>query len=90
MNTFALTATSGLNCFAIRPRQMRVRLVSVVTMLLPEYSLVLPLSKKIAKGHLRRLGEVPLAVRVLLPVVTPAKCSSLRQETAKSLDKNTA
>ncbi len=66
---------------------MRVRLVSVVTMPLPEYSLGLPLSKKIAKGHLRRLGEVPLAIRALLPVVTPAKCSALRQETAKSPDK---
>ena len=91
MNIFVLIATSSLNCFATKPNQMKVPLAPVVTMALHEYSLLSPLSLEAVKGYQPRLEEVPLAVHALPPVVTPAKCSSLRQETAKGPGKeNTA
>jgi hypothetical protein len=87
MNIFALIANLSLNYFATKAKPMKVPLVPAVAMALNGYS---PLSlhfPKALKEHLPRLGEVPLAVHALPQVVTPAKYSSLRQETERAQTK---
>ena len=80
MNIFALIVTSSLNCFATKPEQTKVPLAPAVTMALNEYSLLSPLFLKAVKGHLPRLGEVPLVAPALPQVVKPAKYSSLNKK----------
>lgn len=77
MNIFVLLASASLNCFAAKIRQTKMSLVRAVTMAPNEYSPVSHLSLRAAKGHLARLGEVPLVARALLQVVIAAICSSL-------------
>jgi len=80
MNIFALLVTLSLNCFATKPKQTKLPLVPAVTMALNEYSLLSPLFLKAVKGHLPRLGEVPLVAHALPQVVIPAKYSSLSEK----------
>jgi len=75
MNTFALIATISLNCFASKPKQTKTPLAPAVTMAQNEYSPLSPLFLKAVKGHLPRLGEVPVA-HALPQVATPARYSS--------------
>ena len=79
MNTFALIATISLNCFASKPKQTKTPLAPAVTMAQNEYSPLSPLFLKAVKGHLSRLGEVPLVAHAPQQVVTPAKYSSLSE-----------
>jgi len=76
MNFFVLLATTSLNCFAIKPKQPKTLLAPAVTMAQKEYYPLSPLFLKAVKGHLPRLGEVPLVAHALPQVVTPAKYSS--------------
>jgi hypothetical protein len=80
MNFFVPIVTSSLNCFAIKPGQTKVPLAPAVTMAQNEYSPLSLLFLKAVKGHLPRLGEVPLVAHALPQVVTPAKHSSLREK----------
>jgi hypothetical protein len=89
MNIFALLVTLSLNCFATKPKQTKLPLVPAVTMALNEYSLLSPLFLKAAKGHLPRLGEVPLVAHALPQVVTPAKYSSLSEKLQRAQIKST-
>jgi len=75
MNIFALIVTLSLNCFALKAKQAKMPLAPAVTTALNEYSPLSPLFLKAVKGHLPRLGEVPLAARALPQVVPPAKYS---------------
>jgi hypothetical protein len=75
MNIFALIATLSLNYFAGKAKQMKMSLAPVVTMALHGYSPLSPLFLKAVKGHLLRLGEVPLVAPALPQVVIPAKYS---------------
>jgi len=77
MNIFVLSATLSLNYFATKARQKKVSLARAATMVLNEYSPLSPLFLKAVKGHLPRLGEVPLVAHALPQAVVPAKCSSL-------------
>ena len=76
MNIFVPIVTLSLNCFATKPKQTKLPLAPAVTMAQNEYSPLLPLFLKAVKGHLPRLGEVPLAAHARPQVVTPAKYSS--------------
>ena len=89
MNIFALIVTLSLNCFATKPKQTKVPPVPAVTMALNEYSLLSPLFLKAVKGHLPRLGEVPLVAHALPQVVTPAKYSSLSEKLRRAQIKRT-
>ena len=80
MNIFALIATLSLNCFATKAKQTKTPLAPAVTMALNEYSPLSPLFLKAVKGHLPRLGEVPLVAHALPQVVPPAKYSSLSEK----------
>ena len=80
MNIFALLVTLSLNYFATKPEQTKVPLAPAVTMAQNEYSPPSPLFLKAAKGHLPRLGEVPLVAHALPQVVTPAKYSSFSEK----------
>jgi hypothetical protein len=80
MSIFVQSAAASLNCFAAKARQTKVSLVRAVTMAPNEYSHLSHPSLRAAKGHLARLGEVPLAVPALPRVVPPAICSSLARE----------
>ena len=77
MNMFVLPAALSLNYFAIKTEQTKVSLAPAVTMVQNEYSPLSPLFLKAVKGHLPRLGEVPLVAHALPQVVTPAKYSPL-------------
>jgi len=83
MNIFVLIATLSLNYFATKARQMKMPLALAVTMALNEYSPLLPLFLKTVKGHLRRLGEVPLVAHALPQVVPAAEHSSLARNCKK-------
>jgi len=89
MNIFALIVTSSLNCFATKPEQTKVPLAPAVTMALNGYSPLSPLFLKAVKGHLPRLGEVPLVAHALPQVVTPAKYSSLSEKLKRAQIKRT-
>jgi len=89
MNILALLVTLSLNCFATKSKQTKVPLVPAVTMALNEYSLLSPLFLKAVKGHLPRLGEVPLVAHALPQVVTPAKYSSLSEKLQRAQIKRT-
>jgi len=89
MNIFALLVTLSLNCFATKPKQTKVPLAPAVTMALNEYSPLSPLFLKAVKGHLPRLGEVPLVAHALPQVVTPAKYSSLSEKLQRAQIKRT-
>jgi hypothetical protein len=65
MSIVVLTAILSLNCFASKARQTKMPLARAVTMALNEYSPLLPLFLKAVKGHLPRLGEVPLVAHAL-------------------------
>jgi hypothetical protein len=89
MNIFALLATLSLNCFASKPKQMKLPLVPAVTMALNEYSLPSPLFLKAVKGHLPRSGEAPLAAHAPPQVVMPAKYSSFSEKLQRAQIKRT-
>ena len=82
MNIFALIATLSLNYFASKAKQTKTPLAPAVTMALNEYSPLSPLRDKLGalKGHLPRLGEVPLVAHARPQVVPPAKYSSLSEK----------
>jgi len=80
MNIFALIATISLSCFVTKTKQTETSLAPAVTMAQNGYSPLSPLFLKAVKGHLPRLGEVPLVAHALPQVVTPAKCSSLSEK----------
>ena len=77
MNIFVPIVALSLNYFAIKTEQTKVSLAPAVTMVQNEYSPLSPPFPKAVKGHLPRLGEVPLVAHVLPQVVTPAKYSPL-------------
>jgi hypothetical protein len=80
MNIFALIAILSLNYFAPKAKQMKTPpALAATTMTLNEYSPLSPLRDKLGavKGHLPRLGEVPLVAHALPQVVPLAKYSSL-------------
>jgi len=89
MNIFALIATISLNCFVTKTKQTKTPLAPAVTMALNEYSPLSPLFLKAVKGHLPRLGEVPLVAHALPQVVTPAKYSSLSEKLKRAQIKRT-
>ena len=89
MNIFALIAALSLNCFATKPNQTKVPLAPAVTIALNEYSPLSPVILKAVKGHLPRLGEVPLVAHALPQVVTPAKYSSLSEKLQRAQIKRT-
>jgi hypothetical protein len=89
MSIFVLIATISLNCFATKPKQTKTPLAPAVTMALNEYSPLSPLFLKAVKGHLSRLGEVPLVAHALPQVVTPAKYSSLSEKLQRAQIKRT-
>jgi hypothetical protein len=80
MNIFALIAILSSNYFATKPKQTKTPLAPAVTMALNEYSPLSPLFLKAMRGHLPRLGEVPLVAHALPQVVIPAKYSSLNEK----------
>jgi hypothetical protein len=75
MNTFALIVTLSLNYYASKAKQTKVLRALAVIMALNEYFPLVPLFLKMVKGHLPRLGEVPLVAPALPQVVIPAKYS---------------
>jgi hypothetical protein len=75
MNIFALIVTLSLNYFAAKAKRTKMPLAPAVTMVLHEYSPLSLLFLKAVKGHLPRLGEVPLVAHALPQVVPPAKYS---------------
>jgi hypothetical protein len=89
MNIFALIATLSLNCFATKPNQTKVPLAPAVTIALNEYSPLSPVNLKAVKGHLPRLGEVPLAAHALPRVVPPAKHSPFSEKLRRAKIKRT-
>jgi len=89
MNIFALIATISLNCFVTKTKQTKTPLAPAVTMAQNGYSPLSPLFLKAVKGHLRRLGEVPLVAHALPQVVTPAKYSSLSKKLQRAQIKRT-
>ena len=68
---------------------MKVPLALAATMALNGYSPLSPLFLKAVKGHLLRLGEVPLVAPALPQVVTPAKYSSLSEKLQRAQIKRT-
>ena len=84
MNILVPIVTSSLNCFATRPKQTKTPLALAVTMAQNEYYPLSPPFLKAVRGHLSRLGEVPLVAHALPQVVTPAKCSSLSEKLHKA------
>jgi hypothetical protein len=75
MNIYALTATSSLNCFANKARQVKLPLALAVSRAPKEYSPLVPLSLRAAKGDLPRLVEALLVVHALPQAVVHAKHS---------------
>jgi hypothetical protein len=75
MNIFVPIVTLSLNYFATKAKRTKMPLALAVTMALHEYSPLSPLFLKAVKGHLPRLGEVPLVAHALPQVVPPAKYS---------------
>jgi hypothetical protein len=84
MNIFALIVILSLNCYANKAKQTKVPLALAVTMALNEYSPLAPLFLRAVKGHLPRLGEVPLVAHALPQAVVLAKRSFLRRETERA------
>jgi len=80
MNIFALIVTLSLNCFVTKTEQTKTPLALAVTMALNEYSPLAPLFLRAVKGHLPRLGGVPLVAHALPRVVTPARYNSLSKK----------
>jgi len=78
-----------LNCFVTKTKQTKAALVPAVTMAQNGYSPISPLFLKAVKGHLPRLGEVPLVAHALPQVVTPAKYSSLGEKLQRAQIKRT-
>jgi len=68
---------------------MKVPLAPAVTMALNGYSPLSPLFLKAVKGHLPRLGEVPLVAHALPQVVTPARYNSLSKKPQRAQIKRT-
>ena len=89
MNIFVPIVTLSLNYFATKPEQTKVPLALAVTMAQNEYYPLSPPFLKAVKGHLPRLGEVPLVAHALPKVVTPAKYSSLSEKLQRAQIKRT-
>jgi hypothetical protein len=89
MSIFVLIATLSLNYFASKAKQTKVPLALAVTMALNECSPLSPLFLKAVKGHLPRLGEVPLVAHALPQAVLPAKHSSLSEKLPRAQIKRT-
>jgi hypothetical protein len=91
MNIFVPIVTLSLNYFATKAKRTKMPLALAVTMALHEYSPLSPLRDKLGavKGHLPRLGEVPLVAHALPQVVPPAKYSSLSEKLQRAQIKRT-
>jgi len=89
MNIFALLVTLSLNCCATRPKQTKTPLALAVTMAQNEYYPLSPPFLKAVRGHLSRLGEVPLVAHALPQAVTPARYSPLNKKLQRARVKRT-
>jgi hypothetical protein len=89
MNIFVLIVTLSLNYFATKAKRTKMPLALAVTMALNEYSPLSPLFLRAVKGHLPRLGEVPLVAHALPQVVPLAKYSSLSKKLQRARIKRT-